>query len=296
MIWEVLGVDWNPTFTRDEPQTKQPAFCIIPARHLSRRFQSFGMVRKAGFFIAHMKTEITTTNHAPTMSSLQIAEITGKEHKNVLADIRRIFAEAGIEDANFLAPHKMPSGQKTTVYNLPRRECDLVMTGYSAKYRLAIIDRWQELEAKQAFNIPATYSEALRLAADLDEKNRALALENQEMKPKADFYDTVTASKTVCQMAVAAQVLKLPFGRNILFRMLREDGIFISGGERHNLPKQQFIFQGLFTVEQSHHTNSMEQTFVTFTTHVTQKGLDWLRKHYGDRDGSEGGENDFLRV
>jgi len=83
-----------------------------------------------------------------TMSSLQIAEITGKEHKNVLADIRRVLHEAEIQDAKFLAPYKMPSGQMATVYHLPRRACDLVVSGYSVKYRLASIDRWQEVEAQ----------------------------------------------------------------------------------------------------------------------------------------------------
>lgn len=39
----------------------------------------------------------------PTMSSREIAELTGKEHKNVLADIRRMFFELGEAEAEFSA-------------------------------------------------------------------------------------------------------------------------------------------------------------------------------------------------
>lgn len=211
---------------------------------------------------------------APTMSSLQIAEITCKNHADVMRDIRNVLEQAEIGLSKFAASYTNSQNKKQPCFKLPRRECDLVISGYSVKYRLAIIDRWQELEAKQSFNIPKNLPDALRLAADLSEKNQALSIENTELKPKAEFYDAVTASKTVCQMAVAAQVANIPLGRNTLFRQLREDGILISGGQRHNLPTQYYINQGLFTVEEKHHTNNNEETFVSFTTHVTQKAAD----------------------
>jgi phage regulator Rha-like protein len=94
---------------------------------------------------------ISTDNVVETMSSLEIAALTSKRHSDVVSDIKRILKEAGIEGASFSAPYKMPSGQTTNVYNLPRRECDLIVSGYDVKYRLAIIDRWHELE-KQVEN------------------------------------------------------------------------------------------------------------------------------------------------
>lgn len=132
----------------------------------------------------------------------------------------------------------------------------------------------------QLHAIPQTLPEALRLAADLAEKNEALALENAELKPKADFHDAVTASDDVTQLGIACQVLDLPFGRNTLFQRLRNKGVLISGGERHNLPKQRYIEQGLFTVKESSYLDDEKQIHVRFTTYVTQKGMDWMRREF----------------
>ena len=73
------------------------------------------------------------------------------------------------------------AGGQVTILYLPRRECDLVTSGYSVKYRLAIIDRCQELEAKQSFNLPTTFAETLRSLADTLEENEGLLIGNEEM-------------------------------------------------------------------------------------------------------------------
>jgi Rha family phage regulatory protein len=221
----------------------------------------------------------------PTISSLEIAHITGKQHNGVLKDIRRIFAEAEIGLGQFSQSYRNAQNKVQPCYNLPRRESDLVASGYSVKYRLAIIDRWQELESKQSFEIPQTRAAALRLAAELEEKvaeqSAALAI----AAPKVEFFDTVMSSNTVCQMAVAAQVAKLPYWRNILFQKLREDEVLISGGDRHNMPKQAYIKNGYFTVEETGFKHpKTEEPIVKFTTHVTQKGLDFIIKKYGKKE------------
>ena len=116
-----------------------------------------------------------------TMSSLEIAELTGKRHNHVLRDIENVLDEVGIGASKFGSSYLSSQNKQLPCYNLPRRECDLVVSGYVAKYRLAIIDRWQELENAQP-KIPQTFAEALRLAADtqeaLDERNSQLAIAN----------------------------------------------------------------------------------------------------------------------
>ena len=81
-----------------------------------------------------------------TMSSLEIAELTGKEHKNILADIRKLLNELEIGSADFSAQYKDSSGKENLLFNLPKRECLILVSGYSVQLRAKIIDRWQELE------------------------------------------------------------------------------------------------------------------------------------------------------
>lgn len=97
-----------------------------------------------------------------TMSSLEIAELTSKEHKNVLADIRNMLEQLGILAAEFSAV-RIVRGKEYEIFNLPKRECLILVSGYSATLRAKIIDRWLDLEEKQRRSqLPSTYLEALR--------------------------------------------------------------------------------------------------------------------------------------
>lgn len=76
------------------------------------------------------------------MPSLQMAEITGKPHYNVTGDIKRILAEAEIDAQGFLGIYKDAAGRDQHCYHLPRRECDLVISGYSMRPELKPPDSW----------------------------------------------------------------------------------------------------------------------------------------------------------
>lgn len=47
--------------------------------------------------------QIQTIGAVRTMTSREIAELTGKEHKNVLADIRTMLGDLGLASAEFSA-------------------------------------------------------------------------------------------------------------------------------------------------------------------------------------------------
>lgn len=103
------------------------------------------------------------------MSSLEIAERTGKDHKNVMRDVRAMFDHLDIAGLSFERSYKDSTGRSLPCFHLPKRETLILVSGYSVELRAAIIDRWQELEALQAPRIP-THVEALRLAADAIER------------------------------------------------------------------------------------------------------------------------------
>jgi Rha family phage regulatory protein len=210
-----------------------------------------------------------------TMSSLEIAKLTGKDHADVLKDIRRILAEVEIDQGKFSGTYLDKSNRQSPCFNLPRRECDLIIAGYSAKYRLAIIDRWQELEQESQFNIPKTLPEALRLAADLSESLNVATLKIEEDKPKVDFAMAVRNMQGACSVGDFAKTIGI--GRNRLFKLMRDDGVLM----KNNLPYQKYCENDCFVVnEQIPYTDSSGKTHPAFTTMVTGKGQVFLEKKY----------------
>lgn len=136
------------------------------------------------------------TNKPVTMSSLEIAELTGKEHKNVKRDIENMLDALGKDALSFERIYRDSRNRPQTEYHLPRREVEILLTGYSIPLRAKVIDRLHELEEQAkgaAFRVPQSLPEALRLAAELAEKNEQLALENKEMAPKAVVFDNCVA-------------------------------------------------------------------------------------------------------
>lgn len=96
----------------------------------------------------------------------------------------------------------------------------------------------------------------------------------QEMKPKAEFFDTVAESKTAISMNEVAKVLNIKgYGRNNLFEFLRENKIL----NRWNVPYQRYVDNGWFRVIEQHYQKNGEPV-VTTKTLVYQKGVDGIRK------------------
>ena len=85
-----------------------------------------------------------------TMSSPEIAELTGKRHDNVMTDIKKMIVELDLYAPEFSGTYKTEQGNVYECYNLPKRESLILVSGYNIKMRAAIIDRWQELEQKTA--------------------------------------------------------------------------------------------------------------------------------------------------
>ncbi|WP_083265678.1 Rha family transcriptional regulator [Metapseudomonas otitidis] len=130
------------------------------------------------------------------MSSREIAELTGKQHFHVKRDIENMLSELGKDPSSFGCIYLDTRNRKQEEYHLPRREVEILLTGYSIPLRAKVIDRLHELEEQAkgaAFRVPQSLPEALRLAAELAEKNEQLALENQEMAPKAVVFDNCVA-------------------------------------------------------------------------------------------------------
>jgi phage regulator Rha-like protein len=89
------------------------------------------------------------TQDAQTMSSREIAELTRKEHKNVLRVIRELIDDQ-ILDAQ-IEPLKFEyRGQWFDYYELNKRDSIVVVARLCPEYMAQIVDRWQELETKES--------------------------------------------------------------------------------------------------------------------------------------------------
>ena len=123
---------------------------------------------------------ITEKNASLTMSSREIAEIISNRHSVVCRSIERLIEKGVIKGyAPMVYTHEQ-NGQQYYEYHLEKRDTYIVVAQLSPEFTARLVDRWQELEAKQAVQLPQTFAEALRLAADLEEQKQALLLENQQ--------------------------------------------------------------------------------------------------------------------
>lgn len=121
-----------------------------------------------------------------TMSSREIAELTGKRHDHVMRDIRNMLSELQITDPKFGGTYLDGSGRSMPCFHLDRELTETLVTGYSIPLRHKVIRRLHELEDAQAAQPVAmpSYAEALRLYADQIEQTAVLRVENHQQAVK----------------------------------------------------------------------------------------------------------------
>ena len=166
------------------------------------------------------------------MTSLQIAEITGKPHNDVMKAIRKMEpAWERVQEGKFsLMQEEVETnngGHKMRpYYSLNKEECLYIATKFNDEARAKLIKRWKELEEQhQKTSVPQNYLEALKSLIKAEEEKQQLALENKqkdetiitiskanvelgnkitEMLPKASYYDRIlqsNATMTITQIA-----------------------------------------------------------------------------------------------
>jgi len=131
---------------------------------------------------------MTNSNtNEPTMSSREIAELTGKQHKDVMRDIRVMFSQLEKDSAQFCAQYHDLTGRSLPCFHLNRYYTELLITGYDVRRRAAVIQRWFDLEKQVAQpQIPQSFAEALRLAADTQEQLEAESQQRQIAEKRRD--------------------------------------------------------------------------------------------------------------
>lgn len=91
-----------------------------------------------------------------TMSSIEIAELTGKLHKDVLEAIRVMEpAWEKVAGRKFpLSEYKDSTGRKLPMYELNKTECLYVATKFNDEARAKLVLRWEQLEVNNNHELP----------------------------------------------------------------------------------------------------------------------------------------------
>ncbi|TJA61617.1 phage antirepressor KilAC domain-containing protein [Escherichia coli] len=146
----------------------------------------------------------------------------------------------------------------------------------SKAVRRSLIDKLEELQQASTASpaIPQTLPEALRLAAELAEQKMHLEQQLVAAAPKVDFADRVSVANGIL-IGNFAKVVGLK--QNALFSWLRQNGILMAFGARKNVPRQQYINAGYFTVKEVvlDDENGYQ---IRLTPQLTGKGQQWLTR------------------
>lgn len=168
-----------------------------------------------------------------TMSSLEIAKLTGKPHNDVMKAIRTMEpAWKKISEGNFsLASYSDAQGKQRPCYELTKTECLYVATKFNDEARAKLVLRWEELEKKARacmivlpnFTDPSEaamawakeYREKKVLAIEndslkienkiLEKENVELASEVQELKHDRNYLDIIMRSRSLMTVSQIAQ-------------------------------------------------------------------------------------------
>ncbi|CAK00887.1 Rha family transcriptional regulator [Bartonella tribocorum] len=149
-----------------------------------------------------------------TMSSIEIAQLCEKRHDNVMRDIKKILEELNVlkfEGVDFSGYYLDGKGESRPCYNLPKRECLILVSGYSTALRAKIIDRWQELE-KQVVTPQIDYSSPKAmigflnyLQGQIDQKDTII----EDLTPKAMALESLQRHDGLFGLTEAAKILEM---------------------------------------------------------------------------------------
>jgi phage regulator Rha-like protein len=137
---------------------------------------------------------VTRANNEQTMTSLQIAEITGKRHSDVMRAIRAMEdAWVKVNGRKFaLVEYTDAKGEKRPCYELDKVECLYIATKFNDEARAKLVLRWEVLERERQPKVPTTFREALLLAAAQQEQielqQRVIEDKTQQLDESKEWY------------------------------------------------------------------------------------------------------------
>lgn len=207
----------------------------------------------------------------PMMTSVMLAELVEKEHKNVLVDVRKLvefytqtYSAEKSADLIKSSTYVDSLGRTYPCFELSKDACLDLVTGYSLPHRHAVNQRWQELEQAASADqskLPQTYIEALEALLAAEKEKLALQEANAEMKPKAEYFDNLVARNLLVNIRDTAKELRIKQNEFVAFLL---DGKYLYRDQKGKLRPYAQHTPTLFEVKEfSRGEFSDVQTLVT---------------------------------
>ena len=222
-----------------------------------------------------------------TMTSREIAELTGKNHADVMRDIRNMVEQ--LTKAEMLSCAKSTTytgkdGRQYPQYELDKDTCLTLLLGYDAVARMKVVKRWQELEAGAPAAIDLRDPKQMAtVAVQLLEVNRELQEQVQAMTPKVEALTRIALSEgSLCIQSAAKHLQVQP---NFLFKWLQEhQWIYRRAGGGGFLGYQSRIQSGLLEHKVTTVSRSDGTEKVVEQCRITPRGLAKLAEMLAIKD------------
>lgn len=225
--------------------------------------------------------ELQILGNENIMTSLEIAELTGKEHNKILRDIRdeiEKLKKQGIRAETIfgLGEYLDKNNQKRPMYNLTKEGVLQLAARYDAVVRFKLIEKATKTREYTQKELLLMQLESIEKIEKLQLENKQQAQQLIEQAPKVEFYNDVTGSETTAEIGTVAKILGFKnVGRNILFDILRKQGIL----KADNIPYQRYVDNGYFRVIESKWNDYVTgDVKISFKTVVYQKGIEYIAK------------------
>jgi phage regulator Rha-like protein len=171
---------WHRFSSRKAPRKKKASVPLVGSR------ATLAKPVVQGLFLSH--NFMLPTKTSDTITSREIAELTGKAHAHIMRDIR-VMEEAWekVNGSKFgLVEYLDAKGEKRPQYVLTKTECLYIATKFNDEARARLVLRWEELEKERQAQLPKTFAQALRLAAEQQELIEAQAAQVQSLEQSLD--------------------------------------------------------------------------------------------------------------
>lgn len=214
-----------------------------------------------------------------TMTSREIAELTGKNHADVMRDIRNMLEQ--LKKANLLPWVKSTTyvgkdGRYYLQYELDKEAALCLVSGYDAVVRMRIIKRVEQLEEQQSSEM--SRMQILQMAMDSEQRRLDAEAKLALAAPKVEFVDRYVNADSGSKGF--RQVCKLLGAKEPEFRQfLKDKGVmYWLGGDW--VPYAQHIEAGRFETKTGlakHDSGTHAFTQAKFTP----KGVAWISELWG---------------